>query len=227
MSKQDPADEDLSERGPTGSAFADALTLVRFIATPLIMALILWQWPDPQVAILASFLFIIAALSDIFDDYFGGSARSVGRRLGYLDDVADTLLIIGVLVALSIVLWRNGLFHWAFAIPVIVLIVREVVVGLFKGYELSRHGWPDNPVSNLKTGLSMLGTVLLVGSPWLTQGLDRLRAGPENVMSVYGSVSPAIWIIGQSLLWLAMIFSLISAYRILSHRRDDEAALHD
>ncbi|GLQ20150.1 CDP-alcohol phosphatidyltransferase family protein [Algimonas porphyrae] len=207
-----------------GGAFADALTLVRFAVTPLVMALIIWQWPDPQVAILASFLFIIAALSDIFDDYFGGAARSAVRRLGYLDDVADTVLIVGVLTALSIVLWQNGLFHWAFAVPVIILILREVVVGLFKGYELSRYGWPDNILSNLKAGLSMLGTVLLVGAPWLTQMLDRLRAGSDNAMAVYDTVSPAIWIIGQGFLWLAMIASLLSGYKILTHIRDEEVS---
>lgn len=206
-----------------GGAFADGLTLVRFAVTPIIMALIIWQWPDPQVAILASFLFIIAALSDIFDDYFGGSARSVTRRFGYLDDAADTVLIVGVLLALSYVLWQNGLFHWAFAIPVCVMIAREAIVGLVKGYELSRFGWPDNFPSNAKAGFAMLGTVLLLGSPWLTQALDRFRAGTDKAMDVYNTGSPAIWIAGQVALWIAMIFSLLSGYRILTSKRTDES----
>lgn len=206
-----------------GGAFADGLTLVRFAVTPIIMALIIWQWPDPQVAILASFLFIIAALSDIFDDYFGGSARSATRRFGYLDDAADTVLIVGVLLALSYVLWQNSLFHWAFAIPVCVLIAREAIVGLVKGYELSRFGWPDNFPSNAKAGFAMLGTVLLLGSPWLTQALDRFRAGTDKAMDVYNTGSPAIWIAGQVALWIAMIFSLLSGYRILTSKRTDES----
>lgn len=219
--KRGPSDQDdaLSPSGVSG-AFADGLTLVRFAATPVIMALILWQWPDPQVAVLASSLFIIAAVTDIFDDWFGGASRSLLRRYGYLDDIADTVLIVGALMALAIVLHRNGLMHWAFYVPVFVLIGRELLVGLFKGFELSRYGWPDNPISNAKIAFAMLGTTLLVGSPWLTQLLDRVRAGEDRVMEVYSAGSPLIWIVGQACLWFAAIFSLISAYKILTFKRD-------
>jgi phosphatidylglycerophosphate synthase len=210
--------------GGLGGAFADGLTLVRFAATPVIMALILWQWPDPQVAILASVLFIVAAVTDIFDDWFGGASRSVTRRYGYLDDIADTVLIVGALVALTIVLYRNGLMHWAFFVPVFVLVGRELLVGFFKGFELSRYGWPDNPLSNAKVAFAMLGTTLLVGSPWLTQLLDRIRAGEDRVMEVYSTGSPLIWIIGQACLWFAAMFSLISAYKILTFNRESGGA---
>lgn len=213
--------------GNLGGAFADALTLVRLLVTPVIMALIIWQWPDPQVALLASFLFIIAALTDIFDDWFGGAARSLTRRYGYLDDMADTVLILGSLLALSIVLYLNGLMHGAFAVPVSVLIGRELITGLFKGFELSRYGWPGNVVSNAKTGFAMLGTTLLVGSPWLTQLWDRLRAGDDRVMEVYSTASPLIWIVGQACMWIAAVFSLISAYKILTFKRDMAATPYE
>lgn len=206
--------------GGGGGAFADGLTLVRLSMTPAIMALILWQWPDPQVAILASFLFIVAAVTDIFDDWFGGASHSLLRRYGYLDDIADTVLIVGALIVLTIVLYRNGLMHWAFATPVFVLIGRELIVGLFKGFELSRYGWPDNALSNMKIGFAMLGTTLLVGSPWLTQLLDRTRASDDRVMEVYSTGSPFIWMAGQACLWIAALFSLISAYKILTFKRD-------
>ncbi|WP_298912193.1 CDP-alcohol phosphatidyltransferase family protein [uncultured Algimonas sp.] len=209
--------------GGGGGAFADGLTFVRLAVTPLIMALILWQWPEPQIAILASVLFIVAALSDVFDDFFGGAARGALRRYGYLDDVADTVLIVGVLIALSVVLWRNGLFQWAFAVPAVILVGRELLVGLVKGYELSRFGWPDNPLSNAKGGFAMLGTCLLVASPWLTQWTDSLRAGTDRAMDVYGSVSPWLWIAGQACLWIAAVFSVLSAYRILTHVRSPES----
>lgn len=213
--------------GTVGGAFADALTLVRLLVTPIIMALILWQWPDPQIALLASFLFIVAALTDIFDDWFGGAARSLTRRYGYLDDIADTVLILGALLALAIVIYLNGMTHWTFVVPVCVLIGRELIIGLFKGFELSRYGWPDNLVSNAKTGFAMLGTTLLVGSPWLTQLWDRLRAGDDRAMEVYSTASPVIWIVGQTCLWIAAVFSLISAYKILTFKRDMAATPYE
>ncbi|MEL6687730.1 MAG: CDP-alcohol phosphatidyltransferase family protein [Pseudomonadota bacterium] len=206
----------------TGGAFADALTLLRLLVTPVIMGLILWRWPEVEISILASALFVIAAVTDILDDVFGGSARSAMRRYGYLDDVADTVLTLGVLIALSIVLWQNDLLHWAYLVPVIILIGREVLVGIVKGYQLSRFGWPDNPISNAKGAFAMLGVSLLVASPWLTQLFDRLRAGTDQTMEVYGAASPMIWVIGQLCLWLAAIFSILSGYRIITRNLADE-----
>lgn len=202
--------------GPqTGGAIADAMTLLRLALVPVIMGLILWRWPETQVAILVSVLFIIAAITDLLDDWFGGSSVSHLRKFGPLDDAADTLLITGVLIALSIVLWRNGLFAWPFAVPAIILIVREVLIGLLRGKALREQGWPDNFVSNAKGGLAMLGIALLVASPWLSPWIDNIRATPETVVSIYNGGSPYIWMIGQVTLWLAAIFSMMSGFQIM------------
>ena len=208
-----------------GGAFADALTFLRIIVTPVIMALIVWRWPDTQIAILASVLFIVAALTDIFDDVFGGAARAGHRRYGYLDDAADTILIVGCLIALAVVLLSNGLASWTWMVPVAVIIGRELLVGLLKGFELSRFGWADNVWSNAKGGFAMLGTALLVASPWLTQWLDMTRAGSGNAMEVYGSGSPLVWVIGEIALWIAAIFSIVSGLKIMAFKRDAGAPL--
>ena len=207
-----------------GGAFADALTFLRIAMTPVIMALIVWGWPELQVALLASFLFIVAALTDIFDDFFGGSARSQYRRYGYLDDIADTILFVGVLLALAFVLFRADLVSWTWAIPVAVLIGRELLVGLFKGFELSRYGWADNLYSSAKGGFAMLGTALLVGSPWLTQWIDMTRATPDNAIEVLAGGSPLVWVIGEVALWIAAVFSVIAGIKILTHTREVDAA---
>lgn len=222
--KRDPKDrsrtngaDDLTPAG-IGGAFADGLTLVRLAVTPLIMGLILWQWPDPQIAILASALFIIAALTDIFDDWFGGSSRSVHRRYGFLDDAADTVLVSGALLALLGVMVRDGLAHWMFAVPVILLVMREICVGVIKGRSLARYGFPDSRVSNAKAGFAMLGTALLVGAPWLSLWVGSvLRSNEDGVADIYTTGSPIVWMAGLACLWIAAVFSLISAYRILTH----------
>lgn len=222
------SDLDQSDVPPdaAGGAFADALTLLRLIMTPIIMALVIWRWPEPEIAILASFLFIIAALSDILDDFFGGSSRNAVRRYGYLDDAADTILFVGVLIALTWVLKQNGVLHWAYLVPVLILIGREILVGIVKGYQLSRFGWPDNGLSNAKGFFAMLGVCLLVAAPWLTHLVDRLQAGPDNIMEIYGTVSPMVWIIGQLCLWVAALFSVLSGYRILTRNLADEVKDH-
>ncbi len=194
-----------------GGAFADGLTLIRILLTPVIMAIIYFYWPDTRMAVFASVLFILAALTDIFDDYFGGASKSVHRKYGWVDDIADTVLVVGTLIALSAVIIREGLFAWPFAIPAIIIIAREVGIGLFKGFELSRMGWPDSKLSNAKSGLSMLAVCILMASPWLTQAFDIIRAGNEDPMTVFNAASPWIWMVGQGILWLAAILSAITA----------------
>lgn len=199
---------------PTGGALADGLTLVRILLTPVIMLLIVTRWPEIGAAAIASMLFAVAAITDIFDDYFGGTENAPFRKLGYLDDIADTVLVVGTLLALSYVLLQNGLFTWVFAVPAVILIARELAVGLIKGFELQRYGWPDNPLSSAKAGFSMLAVCLLVASPWITTFIDSARANEGTLMQVYNNASPMVWIVGMIALWIAAVFSVLSAVKI-------------
>jgi len=154
------------------------------------------------------------ALTDIFDDYIGGVESSDLRKYGWMDDIADTILIIGTLLALSYVLFRSEILAWPFLVPAAILVLRELIVGIFKGFELVRYGMPNSRLSNAKVGLSMLAICLLVASPWLTQFVDLLRADHQDPMDVYNSASPWVWILGQIILWIAAILSILSAVRI-------------
>ena len=200
----------------TGGALADALTLIRLVLTPIIMMVIIKGWPNLDMAVLASVLFIVAALTDFFDDYFGGTEMAVHRKFGWFDDIADILLVIGTLAAMLYVTHKNGLLAWTFAIPAGVIIIREILVGLVKGYEMTKTGWPETKFGDLKNGLVMLGTCLLVASPWLTTWIDRAIAGPDNAMEVYGSTSPYVWLIGEGILWFAAIVSVITGFKLLT-----------
>jgi len=212
-----------------GGAFADALTWLRILIMPLVAFLIWKGWHpieaggiDIGLTVLASVLFAIGALTDIFDDFFGGNERSVHRRFGYLDDIADTILVIGTLAALIFVIHRAGVMSWLFLVPAAVLIGRESIVGLFKGYELSRYILPDSLLSNLKSGLSMLATCLLLASPWLQAWFDRAFTAAADVEQVFTTTSPTIWIAGQIILWVAAVISVVTAVQIF--RTDFSAA---
>ena len=181
--------------GGIGGAFADGLTLIRLLLTPIIM-------------------FLIAALTDIFDDFFGGTEFSVFRKFGYLDDVADTVLCTGTLTALLFVTHRAGFLAWPFAVPAGIIIAREILVGLVKGKAIATYGWPDNFLSNAKSGFVMLGVCILVATPWLTQWFDLLRANNGNIVDVFNEASPFIWVIGEIVLWVGAVFSVLSAIKI-------------
>lgn len=202
-----------SPRG-IGGAFADGLTLIRILLTPVIMFLIISHWPVTAIAALASMLFLIAALTDVFDDYFGGTDASVFRRFGYLDDIADTVLCTGTLAALLFVTHRAGFLAWPFAVPAGIIIAREIVIGLAKGKQIAIYGWPDNFLSSAKSGFIMLAVCILVATPWLTQWFDALRATDSNVVDVFNNASPVIWVIGEIALWIGAVFSILSAIKI-------------
>lgn len=224
-------DDSIDSPKAAGGAFADALTWLRILIMPLVAFLIWRGWQpvdaggiDVGLTLLASALFAIGALTDIFDDFLGGNERSVHRRFGYLDDVADTVLVVGTLLALLYVVHRAGLMSWLLLVPAAILIGRELIVGLFKGYELSRFYFPDSLLSNFKSGLSMLATCLLLASPWLQSWVDRMMAGEDKVAEVFATSSPTIWIAGQLILWAAAILSAITAVGIF---RTDFSAAND
>ncbi|WP_371397359.1 CDP-alcohol phosphatidyltransferase family protein [Fretibacter rubidus] len=209
---------DTSDMTPSkmGGAFADGLTLIRFLLTPIVMFVIIKMgWPDLAPAVLATSLFIVAAVTDFLDDIIGGSKKSVHRQFGWFDDIADLVLIIGTLIALACVINEAGLMGWAFAVPVVVLIAREVIVGLVKGYEFSRYGWPSTKWLSLKNTLTFIAVCTLLASPWITAWLNSLTTADADLMAVYGSNSAGVWMFAQGMLWIAAIISVLTGIKLL------------
>jgi len=215
------SDDNIDNPKAAGGAFADALTWLRMLLMPLVVFLIWKGWqPDEKggidlsLTLLASALFIVAALTDIFDDFLGGGERSVHRRFGYLDDIADTVLVVGTIAAILYVVNRSGYLSWTLLVPAAILIGREIVLGLLKGFEMARFIVPDTLLSNLKSGVSMLGTCLLLGFPWLQALLDRMLAGTDMAAQTYATGTPMVWNAGVICLWLAAILSIITAVQL-------------
>lgn len=196
-------------------AFADGLTLIRFLLTFVVMGVILAGWPQLHPALLATFLLIVAALTDIWDDIIGGSERSKHRKFGWFDDIADMVLILGTLCALLYVVWKNGVLGWGLAVPAIIIIAREVIIGFARGYEFSKYGWPTTKWGWLKNTMTIAAVCVLLASPWLTTWVDMRRATDTNIVDIYNATSPHIWISGQIMLWLAAAISVLTGIAIL------------
>ena len=196
-------------------AFADGLTLIRFLLTPVVMAIVIVGWPSLNAALLATFLLIIAALTDVWDDIIGGSERSLARQFGWFDDIADMVLITGTLAALVYVVWKNDVLGLGFAVPAFIIIGREIIVGLVKGYEFRKYGWPTTKWGWLKNMLTIFATCILLASPWLTAWVDMQRIDDGNIMEIFDTTSPHVWIAGQALLAIAALVSLGTGIAIL------------
>ncbi len=220
-------------KGETGGALADGLTIVRVLLTPVIMFIIYKAWSakpgdaegfvslDLKLVLLASVLFVIAALTDVLDNYVGGSDLANERQFGWFDDIADSVLIDGTLLALVWVLNKAGLLHWSFAVPVLILVLRDVVLGLTKGYAFSKFGLLETRLGDLKSALAMLATCTLVAAPWLTNLVDSFRAGrSDDVAHVYNSASTWVWNTGLVALWIAAILALYTGFKLLTAKTD-------
>ena len=181
-------------------AFADGLTLVRICLTPIIMFVILKAWSakpgdsdgfvslDIKLVLLASVLFVIAALTDIFDDVFGGASDADIRKLGWFDDIADSVLVLGTLLALVWVVGKADLLHWSFAAPVLILVLRDIIVGIIKSYKFAKYKYQETKIGDLKSALAMLAVCILVAAPWLSNLLDGFLASrTEDIAQVYNS----------------------------------------
>ncbi len=233
-----------------GGAFADGLTLLRVLLTPIIMFVIIAKgWPSSSVAALASMLFAIAAITDIFDNITGGAETSRFRKFGWFDDIADTVLVVGTLLAMiwvllktktpDIVLMDPALtapeltIPWIFIIPAGIIIAREAIVGLIKGFEFSREGWSETRLGDLKNAFIMFGTCLLLASPWLNPWLTGLFAGDKPVadettaiteapaadaFNAYINTPDMVWTTGTVLLWIGAILALVTGFQVLTRK---------
>lgn len=236
-----------------GGAFADGLTLIRLLLTPVVMYLIIAKgWPSINTALLVSALFAIAALTDIFDDLTGGAETSAYRKFGWFDDIADSVLMMGTLAAmLGVFFFAPGenvvaagkvvenikpAIPWLFVIPAAIIIGREIIVGLVKGFELSRVSGYENTLGNLKTAFIMFGTCLLLASPWLTSWFSELFGKAEKVpadFDVANNLPPAmdnsvfdsylqttnfVWNGGLAILWIGAILSVITGFTLLTRK---------
>jgi CDP-diacylglycerol--glycerol-3-phosphate 3-phosphatidyltransferase len=77
-----------------------ALTYVRVLLTPVVMALILVGPEEPWAFGLAAWLFAFAAITDFFDGHLARRWKRTTPLGNFLDTTADKLLVAGVLIAL-------------------------------------------------------------------------------------------------------------------------------
>jgi cardiolipin synthase len=171
------------------------LTISRILAIPLIVALFWFEGDTARWLTMA--LFTLAGVTDYFD---GMLARSMGRisNLGqFLDPVADKLLVSALLIML---VW-SGDISGLVILPALVILCREILVsGLREFLAGIKVGVPVSSLAKWKTGVQMVALgFLIVGT-----------AGP-----VFWHPELTTTVIGEILLWIAALLTLITGYDYL------------
>lgn len=120
---------------------ANALTLARLLATPVMVALVIATGPSSWLLV---GLWFVCSSSDFFD---GVIARRYGatRSGAFLDPLADKCVVLGVLASLAAI----GEVSW---LPVVLIAAREVSMSVFRSYA-GRRGVsvPARTTAKIKT----------------------------------------------------------------------------
>jgi len=154
---------------------ADALAGLRAVLTVPIAWAVLADYRE-----IALVLFVIAALTDAADGYLARRTLAsiakqgplplgrLGPRGDYLDPMADKVLIIGTLLALTIA--GTG---WPVTVVTILVTLREGLVAILRTRALARGvGMPADTIGKAKTAMEMVGVALVIigGRPWAVLG---------------------------------------------------------
>lgn len=174
------------------TSLPNLLTVSRIIAIPLVVATFYVQGDAARWFGCA--LFSAAAVTDWLDGHVArrwAQQSEIGR---FLDPIADKLLVAATLFMLV----ARGRFsaEWAL-LPALVILCREILVSGLREYLAGlRVGMPVSRLAKWKTAIQMLAIgVLIVGT-----------AGPA-FLPVVG--------IGETLLWLAALLTLVTGYDYL------------
>lgn len=146
---------------------ANYVTMVRIALVPLFaLALLVDGGDSPTWRIVATVIFVVAALSDKLDGYLARSRGLITDLGKLLDPIADKLLVGAALVLLW---WPLGELPWG--IPVVIL-VRELGITLMRMGMLKYAVMPASRGGKLKTVLQAVAiTAFLLPRadlPWLT-----------------------------------------------------------
>jgi CDP-diacylglycerol--glycerol-3-phosphate 3-phosphatidyltransferase len=133
---------------------ANAITVVRLLATPVVIVLImLWgaSW----------FTFVFGGLLAMSDGIDGWLARKQGttRSGAFLDPLADKVVVLGALVALV----AKGIVWW---VPVALIAIREIAMSVYRSV-VGRKGVsiPARNSAKLKTLLQDLAIGMCLAPP--------------------------------------------------------------
>ena len=180
-------------------ALPNLLTYARILLIPLIFWLI-FRFNYGHANIVATALFAAASITDYLDGYFSRKWKLVSELGKFLDPIADKLLVVAVLVALSAV--KFGGFITAVAT---VIIMREIFVSGLREY--LGNAQVQMPVSRLakwKTASQFLAVSFLIfGFPvFMGEGL-------------YYSVLVLAYDVGVVLLVVSALLTLITGLQYL------------
>jgi len=173
------------------TSLPNLLTLSRILVIPLVVGT--FYLSGDSARWLGCALFSAAGFTDWLDGHFARRWEQQSELGRFLDPIADKLLVAATLFMLSV----TGRLSGHAVLPALVILCREILVSGLREYLAGlRVGMPVSRLAKWKTAIQMVAIgVLIVG-----------EAG-WHVLPVVA--------IGETLLWLAALLTLVTGYDYL------------
>lgn len=174
------------------------LTLLRIILVPFFIIAMLVNFPFHYLV--AGCIFGIASVTDTLDGKIARSRNLVTDFGKFADPLADKILVLTALVCFL----QVGLLGSFGAIPVIIVLFREFAVSGIRlvaassGKVVAANIW-----GKIKTVSQMVGISVIFAMQVVLEILGAMKVST-------GFVSEVFYYIGNGLIWISTVFTLIS-----------------
>ena len=203
------------------------LTLLRIILVPAVIAAMLIEFPFHFTA--AGLLFGAAAITDAFDGKIARRDHLITDFGKFADPLADKILVISVLVCFV----SQGLCG---AIPLIVIIFREFtvtsirLVAAAKGKVIAANYW--GKVKTVSQIIAIVAVFVFMTAMDIISLIVAGRVIPVSEYMTYAAICGSschsvayevfniLNLIGQALIWITAVITIISGVRYLVDNKD-------
>lgn len=174
------------------------LTLLRIILVPFFIIAMLVNFPFHYLV--AGCIFGVASVTDTLDGKIARSRNLVTDFGKFADPLADKILVLTALVCFL----QVGLLGSFGAIPVIIVLFREFAVSGIRlvaassGKVVAANIW-----GKIKTVSQMVGISVIFAMQVVLELLSAMKVST-------GFISEVFYYIGNGLIWLSTVFTLIS-----------------
>lgn len=174
------------------------LTLLRIILVPFFIIAMLVNFPFHYLV--AGCIFGVASVTDTLDGKIARSRNLVTDFGKFADPLADKILVLTALVCFL----QVGLLGSFGAIPVIIVLFREFAVSGIRlvaassGKVVAANIW-----GKIKTVSQMVGISVIFAMQVILEVLNAMKVST-------GFITEVFYYIGNGLIWLSTVFTLIS-----------------
>lgn len=174
------------------------LTLLRIILVPFFIIAMLVNFPFHYLV--AGCIFGVASVTDTLDGKIARSRNLVTDFGKFADPLADKILVLTALVCFL----QVGLLGSFGAIPVIIVLFREFAVSGIRlvaassGKVVAANIW-----GKIKTVSQMVGISVIFAMQVVLEVLNAMKVST-------GFITEVFYYIGDGLIWLSTVFTLIS-----------------